>query len=89
MQKMLLQRRSNRRFTAGRQPREPDGETLLAAKGASFGMCEGRVPCYVPIRNFFLIFKRLFWFCFCGCAREGDKAGAVGRASERGGELEG
>ena len=49
MQKMLLQRRGNGRFTAGRQPREPDGETLLAAKGASFGMCEGRVPCYVPI----------------------------------------
>lgn len=38
----------------------------------------------------FLVFKRQFWFCFCGCAREGDKAGAVGRASERaGGELEG
>lgn len=62
MQKMLLQRRGNRRFTAGRQPREPDRETLLAAKGASFGMCEGRVPGYVPIRKKKRILKDSFGF---------------------------
>ncbi len=57
---MLLQRRGNGGFTTCREPRQPDGETLLAAKIASFDVCKGRVPCYVP--KFF--FKNVFFFFF-------------------------
>lgn len=66
---MLLQRCGNGGFTAGREPREPDSETLLAAKIASFGVCKGRVPCYVPI--FIFIFEIVWIFSSSGRGKGG------------------
>lgn len=67
---MLLQRRSNGGFTASREPREPDGETLLAAKIASFGVCKRRVPCYVSI-SFLFLFEIVWDFQFFWGGRKG------------------